>query len=185
DPAGGNSTTGTITTSGLYTAPSSAPPASISVSVSDASGKARSTPSQVKIFDPRNPTPGVVASTENPLVALYTIGTPQGSSVQVNFGTTPAYGLKTWSRPSSQNGGDLSIFVAGMRASTTYHMQAVVNLPDGTQFTDSDKTFTTGALPAEILPNIAVEQTPGSTPGSGVELLDLLQFDTTDLLTSV
>ena len=58
------------------------------------------------------------------------------------------YGLTTWTQPTGQFGGAVNLYVAGMKQSTVYHMRGVVEFADGTQFTDTDQTFTTGALPA-------------------------------------
>ena len=79
----------------------------------------------------------------------------------------------------------MSILVAGMRSSTLYHMQAIVTFSDGTSFTDSDQIFTTGSLPpASVLPTIVTTTTGGSTPQSGVELLDLLSTTNTNMITT-
>lgn len=135
----------------------------------------------VSIYDPNHPSTGVVASTQNPLVAYYSIAIPMGASMQVRFGTGTNYGLTT-SNASSQTGGTQTIYVAGMLASTTYHMQAVVNLAGGGQVTDTDHTFTTGAIPAGITPNIVTQLTGAGTPSSGIELLSLTQGTNQDLL---
>ena len=64
-----------------------------------------------------------------------------------------------------------------MKQSTVYHMRGVVQFADGTQFTDTDQTFTTGAVPPTVLPpNLTVTTTPGMTPQSGVELLDMVRL---------
>ena len=47
----------------------------------------------------------------------------------------------------AQFGGAVSLYVAGMKQSTCYHMRGVVQFADGTQFNDADQTFTTGAFP--------------------------------------
>jgi hypothetical protein len=60
-------------------------------------------------------------------------------------------------------------------ASTTYHLQAIVLLPDGTQALDRDQTFTTGALPASLVPDITVQQPGGTAVAPGIELLDLYE----------
>ena len=39
----------------------------------------------------------------------------------------------------------MSLFVAGMKGNTLYHMRGVVQFADGTQYMDADLTFTTGA----------------------------------------
>ncbi|HXJ05098.1 MAG TPA: aryl-sulfate sulfotransferase, partial [Candidatus Acidoferrum sp.] len=83
-------------------------------------------------------------------------------------------GLTTWTQPTPAFGGPLSLYVAGMKQSTPYHMRGVLQFADGTSFNDSDQTFTTGALQPAQLPNITTTTTPGMTPQPGVELLDLL-----------
>ena len=114
---------------------------------------------------------GTVTATDNPQVALYTITPPYAGTVTVNFGPTTSYGKQTWSAPTPSGGGPVSIFVAGMLASTTYHMQAVVNGSNGATSTDVDHTFTTGAIPANMQLNGTTATTPGMTPQPGLELL--------------
>lgn len=131
-----------------------------------------------------------VNATQNPLVAQYEVvptaarPAPQG---WVEFGPTTGYGRQTsWVSPA-QGGSALSILVAGMKASSTYHMRAHVVWPDGTDWVDQDHTFTTGALPASLTPpTISVAQpTPGLSPAPGVELLCLNQPSGTNLLQSI
>ena len=165
---GGSPTTGTITTDGVYTAPNIPTSQQIQIDVRDQTAQAT-----VSIFDPSHPNPGSVAATQNPLVASYTIPIPLGASVQVQFGTDTTYGLTTSIVPSPTAGGTATVLVAGMLASTSYHMQAVVNVGDGSQYTDADHTFMTGAIPAGILPNISTQLTGVGTPSPGVELLSL------------
>ena len=92
----------------------------------------------------------------------------------MNFGTDTKYGLNTWAQNSGAAGGPVSLFVAGMRASTTYHMQAAVTFANGITVTDTDHTFTTGALPAGMALNATTTTTPGMTPQPGVEVLNPL-----------
>lgn len=165
---GGSPTTGTIMTDGVYTAPNIPTSQQIQIDVRDQTAQAT-----VSIFDPSHPNPGSVAATQNPLVASYTIPIPLGASVQVQFGTDTTYGLTTSIVPSPTAGGTATVLVAGMLASTSYHMQAVVNVGDGSQYTDADHTFMTGAIPAGILPNISTQLTGVGTPSPGVELLSL------------
>src|SRR6201996_2590913 len=112
---------------------------------------------------------GTVAATNNPQVALYTMTLPFPGSVTVSFGTDTTYGRQTWTRSTNVAGGTVSIFVAGMLANTTYHMQASVQLQNGITATDVDHTFTTGA--PLLTPNLSVTTTPGMTPQPGVEEL--------------
>jgi hypothetical protein len=110
---------------------------------------------------------GVVTATNNPQVALYTMTLPYPGSITVNFGPDTTYGRQTWSQSTDTAGGTVSILVAGMLASTTYHMQAAVQLQNGVMATDVDHTFATGV--PMVTPNIAVTTTAGMTPQSGVE----------------
>ena len=116
---------------------------------------------------------GQVSATDNPQVALYTMTLPFPGSVTVNFGTDTSYGLKTWSQ-STATAGQVSIFVAGMKGSTTYHMQAAVTFANGITATDTDHTFTTGAVPANMQLPVTTTTTAGMTPQPGLELLNPL-----------
>jgi arylsulfate sulfotransferase len=179
--AGGSTTLGTVSSSGLYMAPTKLPSVSVVVSV-EGSG-AQSEPLLIQFFNPSKFTPGVVTSTDNPLVALYSFTAPEGANVQIQFGQSTGYGLNTWAQPAPVGGGNVSVLVAGMRASAMYHMQALVHLANGTQVADSDHTFTTGALPAPVS-QITV-QTTGLTPAPGVELLCLAPIDLKGELTAL
>jgi hypothetical protein len=173
---GGSAATGTITTSGFYTAPSAPTSQPIQIGI-----RSQTASSAVSIYDPNHPTPGTVAATQNPLVAAYTIPIPMGASVQVQFGTDTTYGLTT-SSVTSANGDTETIYVAGMRASTPYHMQALIDMAGGAQVVDTDHTFATGAIPAGRLPTITAQLTGAGTPSAGIELLSLIQTDTQDLI---
>ncbi|MGC1106736.1 MAG: aryl-sulfate sulfotransferase [Candidatus Acidiferrales bacterium] len=173
-----------ISSTGLYTAPTNPTVESATVTAEIPADHVPSTPGFVQVFNPSKFAPGTVNSTSNPLVASYSIQAPEGASVQIQFGQSSNYGLKTWAQPAPDGGGTVSIFVAGMRASTTYHMQALIHLSDGTQVSDSDHKFTTGTLPAPIS-NITVQQTAGTAPAPGVELLCLDPTDGKGELTAV
>ena len=115
---------------------------------------------------------GQVTPTDNPQVALYTMTLPFPGSMTVNFGTDTKYGLKTWTRSTDTAGGAASIFVAGMQAATTYHMQAAVQFSNGISAHDADHTFTTRAVPANMQLNVSTTTAPGMTPQPGLELLN-------------
>jgi arylsulfate sulfotransferase len=117
---------------------------------------------------------GTVTATNNPQVASYAITSPRDANVTIEFGPDTTYGLKTWARPTATGGGPVSIYVAGMRAFTTYHMRATVDFPNGTQYLDADHTFTTGGLPAARLPQVTVTNYNGQTPAPGVDVLSLI-----------
>jgi arylsulfate sulfotransferase len=125
---------------------------------------------------------GAVSPTANPQVAAYTITPPFDATVSVNFGPDTKYGLKTSTVSAPAGGGTVTIYVAGMRASSTYHMQAAVNFSNGIKITDKDQTFKTGAVPAGFPTNITATTASGMTPQPGVELFDTLsQVFATDL----
>ncbi len=183
--AGGAASSGTVSSSGLYTAPTASVPTQVQVQASDLVQGGSSAPVTVSFFDPSHFQPGTVAASSNPLVAVYNLTAPLGTSVEIQFGTTTNYGLTTWSQPAPEAGGPIVILVAGMRASSTYHMQAIIHLPNGNTVLDADHVFTTGAIPAALLPNIIIQQGNGMTPASGVELLDLFEETSQTTLTAV
>ena len=165
---GGSAAVGTITPFGVYTAPPGSSPMLVNVQATYPSTNTSVSASAVII------PPGTVSTTHNPLVASYSFNVPEASQVFVQFGPDTNYGLQTSSQTTPSGGGQVNIFVAGMRASSTYHMRAVAQLPDGTQFTDSDQMFTTGAVPASLVPSVTATTTPGMVPNSGIEMLDLV-----------
>ncbi len=177
--AGGSPSSGTITPGGLYTAPSAIPGQPITIGIQGEPSSAA-----VTLFNPASPTPGSVAATQNPLVASYSITVPAATSVQVQFGLDTSYGLTT-SVAQTATGGEVTILVAGMRAGTTYHMQASVDLISGSQLLDTDHTFTTGSIPSERLPNITAQRFEVGAPSPGVELFSLIPYSAGNLLSTV
>ncbi len=165
--AGGNATTGVISPGGVYTPASFSTPTVVTIRAVSTTNTALSASATVYVL-----ISGGVTATGNPLVAQYSILTFPGSTVTVQFGPDVSYGLKTSAVPASA-GAPTTILVAGMKASSTYHVQGLVQLPDGTQFTDADTAFTTGALSAAQIPAITATTAAGATPASGVELLAL------------
>jgi arylsulfate sulfotransferase len=125
---------------------------------------------------------GQVTTTNNPQVALYTMTLPFPGSVTVNFGTDTTYGLKTWAQSTATAGGQVSIFVAGMKATTTYHMQAAVAFTNGINANDADHTFTTKAVPANMVLPVTTTTTAGMTPQPGLEMLNPLNGSPTGVI---
>jgi arylsulfate sulfotransferase len=169
--AGGNSTVGTISSTGSYTAPSTATALTAHISAK-ISAQPSVTPTPATAFVTL---PGSVSANSNVLVASYIINVPAGASVKVNFGPTTSYGFNTWTVPAPANGGNVTVLVGGMKQQTLYHLQGVVSLSGGFTYTDSDRTFTTGALPSDLLAserNLTAKTTAGLTPQPGIELLD-------------
>src|SRR5579883_1168107 len=164
--AGGNSTTGTIDASGNYTAPQGT---GVAVTITATSTKDTTKSGNASA---KGVAPGTYAATNNAQVVQYTVTTPADAKVSVEFGLDTNYGTPTWQQATPAGGGAVSLFVAGMKANTTYHMRGVVAFNDGSIFKDADHTFAVPSLPAGVLPTITT--TTAGTRQSGVEVLDLL-----------
>jgi arylsulfate sulfotransferase len=163
--AGGNSTVGTVSSTGLYMAPTGTAGQTVTVSALDVGSPGVMASAQVSVVGA-----GTVAATANGQVASYTINLPSAGTVYVNFGAGATYGRNTWTVSSPANGGPTTVLVAGMEANTTFHMQAVVTLAGGTMITDADHTFSAGqSLPTSVLPTVNI--TAPGIPQPGVELL--------------
>jgi arylsulfate sulfotransferase len=165
--SGSNGAPGTIDASGTYTAPSGSQSLIATVTATSTTDPTKSSSASVNVV-----APGQLTSTNNVQVAQYTVSPPASATVSVQFGLDTSYGLTTWTQPTPASGGSVSLFVAGMKASSLYHMRGVLQFADGTQFLEADQTFTTGTPPANQVPYATVTTTPGMTPQSGVELLD-------------
>ena len=81
--------------------------------------------------------PGQVTSTANVQVASYTVSPAAPGNVSVQFGTDMNYGLTTWTQPVPTGGGAVSLFVAGMKGNTLYHMRGMVQFADGGELRES------------------------------------------------
>jgi hypothetical protein len=116
-----------------------------------------------------------IASTQNPLVARYYIASPCDGQAMVEFGPDTSYGRSTSWQPVPGGHRTVNFLVAGMRASTTYHMRATLQCFGGTS-SGEDQTFTTGALPSTPFPTVTVSRpNPAVTPAEspGIELLNI------------
>jgi arylsulfate sulfotransferase len=167
--AGGNSTVGAIDSNGNFTAP-----AVVQNSTATVTAAVKDNPADLASATVSIVAPGTVASTNNPQVALYTITPPADANVSIEFGPGANYSLTTWTQPTPSGGGPISIYVAGMRANTLYHMRAVIEFSGSSTVEDSDHTFTTSSLPAAELPTVTASSIGGMAPQPGVELLDLV-----------
>jgi arylsulfate sulfotransferase len=164
-------TAGSIDSTGNYTAPSGTQSMRVTVTATSQSDSTAFAVATINVV-----VPGQVTATANPQVASYSISPAQSGKVSVQFGADTNYGLTTWTQPIPGGGGPVNLFVAGMRANTQYHLRGVVQFVDGSTYMDPDMTFTTQATPAAQLPVVTTTTTPGITPQSGVELLDLINF---------
>jgi hypothetical protein len=159
---------GTIDSSGNYTAPSVAAPTGVSIRATSLHSPAVFATGAVTVYPS-----GQVTATINPQVALYSLALPAGTNAFIQFSTDTSYNLKTWTQAAPANG-VLSFFVAGMLASTEYHMQAVLPGTNGAIATDVDHTFTTQAATPAAIPAVTATTYPGMTPQPGIEILNLL-----------
>jgi arylsulfate sulfotransferase len=159
---------GSIDSTGLYKAPAAALPSPVTIEAQSVATPSKSATAAVWVL-----APGTVSTTDNPMVADYSITTPGNANVKIEFGPDTSYGLDTWTRHAPSGGGSVNILVAGMRAFSSYHLRAIVDLPNGAQFLDADHTFQTQGPSANLIPQIAVTNPNGLTPGGGVEMLGL------------
>ena len=165
--AGGTAATGTIDSSGNYTAPTAATPRNVWISATE--------PGNPTLFSAAVPAyvvvPGTVAASNNTQVAAYTINAPQGGEMSINFGPTTAYGRSTWQQPTPTLGGATRMLVAGMTAAATWHMSATVNFGNGIVYQDPDQTFaTTLYFNPYSVPTVTLGE--GMTPQPGFEMVN-------------
>lgn len=165
-----SSNEGSIDSAGLYKAPSAGLPGPVTVEAEDVAYPSITATATVWVI-----APGTVSTTNNPMVARYTITPPYGANVKVEFGPDTSYGLDTSTQTPPSEGAPVNILVAGMMANRTYHMRADIALPGGAQFVDADHTFQTqGPSPTQIPPMTVTTPNSNLTPSPGVELLDLV-----------
>jgi arylsulfate sulfotransferase len=117
---------------------------------------------------------GGPSNTANPLVAQYSIASACAGQAMVEFGPDTSYGRNTAWYPVPGSYKRTTVLVAGMRASTTYHMRSQLQCV-GNTLTSADSTFTTGALLASpTFPSAQVRRSnPSLSPleNPGVELI--------------
>ena len=145
---------GTITSTGAstanYVAPGAGPSFYATVTATSKTDTTKSASATINVVAPGT----FLQAPLNVQVAQYSVALPSPASASVQFGLTTSYGLSTWTQPSPANlATPFTLYVAGMKQSTPYHMQGLIQFTDGTSFSDADFTFTTGALPAGTVPN--------------------------------
>src|ERR1700730_3695791 len=96
-----------------------------------------------------------LSSTKNPLVAKYSVSSQNGGKARVEFGNDTSYERQTAWYSVPPVGLSVAILVAGMKASTIYHMRAEV-LSGMTSWFDKDRVFATGPLPSTKFPTLVV-----------------------------
>lgn len=173
--AGGNASLGTIDASGNYTAPASlAQSANFRITAALASSPG----SNYAIAVASVINYGAIYPTSNPQVDTYSIYLPAPGKVSVDFGLTSSFGLRTWQVATpTPYGGQVDVYVAGLRAQKLYHMQGQITLDNGATFTDVDHDTFSSGLPLEAsLPPVtsAVTVKSSGTPQPGIELWNTL-----------
>jgi arylsulfate sulfotransferase len=119
-----------------------------------------------------------VAGTQNPLVAQYSVATDCPGQAMVEFGPDASYGRTTAWNPIPGGYVRTSILVAGMRASTTYHMRSQIQCASGATENSADVTFATGALPSLTLPALTVTRpnpSSSSPENPGIEMITVTE----------
>ncbi len=158
----GNASVGTIDSRGNYTAPKVSLGANFVISAALAGSPQQNYATAVVAVIG----PGQLTPTPNPQVVAYSIYLPAPGNVLVQFGPN---NLETSSQPTpSDFGGMVHVYVAGMYGHTAYRMHAVVQLANGTTFSDSDHVFKTGGPFRSSL----VQATSSGKPQPGIELFD-------------
>jgi arylsulfate sulfotransferase len=163
---------GSIDSNGNYTGPGGTSSFYVTVTATSKTDPTKSASATVNVV-----APGLLTPTNNVQVAQYAVVPPSSANVSVQFGLDASYGLTTWTQPNPTLGSAVSLYVAGMKQSTPYHMRGVIAFADGSSFNDADQTFTTGAVPVNLLPTLTTTTTAGLTPQPGIELLDLVTIN--------
>ncbi len=125
------------------------------------------------------PTATSIASTSNPLVAQYSLTSACIGTAMVEFGLDTNYGRSTawYPTPGARvAAGTVNILVAGMKASTLYHMRSQFKC-FGNTYTSADQTFKTGALPSTPFPALQVSRPNpqlSAQENDGIEEINML-----------
>lgn len=117
-----------------------------------------------------------VMNTQNPLVAHFNVASSCAGQAMVEFGPDTSYGRSTSWYPVAGHYRRISILVAGMKASTTYHMRAQVQC-GGNTTPSADLTFATGPLPSTPFPNVQIirpNPALASSENPGIESVNLI-----------
>ena len=101
---------GTVDVNGNFVAPAGPQSMTVTVTATSKDDTTKSASATVNVV-----APGQVTSTANVQVASYTISPAAPGNVSVQFGPDTNYGLTTWTQPTGQFGGAVSLYVAGMK----------------------------------------------------------------------
>lgn len=170
DASGSGGSAGSIDSAGKYTAPATVSQGEnllVTAALADSPEQDNATAVVTVIQPGQFKCP---EATGNPQVAQYGVYLPSPGKASVEFGPTTDYGLHTWQVGSPANGGQVQLWVAGMRGQTQYHMRGEVQLANGATFTDADQTCTTGKPPVSSPVTVAA----AGTPQPGIEFWNTL-----------
>lgn len=122
---------------------------------------------------------GSITKTANPLVAQYTVTSGCVGQAMVEFGPDTSYGRSTNWVPLPGRYQSTDILVAGMRASSAYHMRSDVQCSGSSEtMMSADTVFTTGPLPQSVtFPPMTVSRpspSSSSPENPGIELVDII-----------
>ncbi len=138
-----------VASTGNYTGPGGVPSFYATVIATSKTDPTKSASATINVV-----APGTFTATNNLQVAQYSVGSSFSRHRQRPV--WPRHHLRPFhlvpSPPPVLGAPPLSLYVAGMKQSTPYHMHGLIQFADGTSFSDSDNTFTTGALPAGTVP---------------------------------
>ncbi len=163
----GNSEVGRIDSGGNYSAPAQTTAMTVTVTAVTQSHR------PIAAFAALHVVPaGLVAATQHPQVASYTMSLSGLAEAFVEFGADTSYGLKTSSQTATAQAGSVRFLVAGMRSFAQYHMRLVALFSDGARFVDRDQVFTTGGLQGLDLPNVTAQTIPGMKAQPGIEIIN-------------
>jgi len=145
---GGSSSLGTVSSAGLYTAPTVVPTTPVTVTAKSYYDPTSSANAPVSVFAPST---AQFSGLTSSLIMMkgagvsWTTATPMTSQVQ--YGTTAAYGSSTSLDSTSATGHSMTLL--GLSPNTVYHYRAKGQDASGSTYYSDDATFTTALWSAD------------------------------------
>ena len=161
---------GTVDVNGNFVAPAGPQSMTVTVTATSKDDTTKSASATVNVV-----APGQVTGTANVQVASYTISPAAPGNVSVQFGPDMNYGLPPGRNQLAQFGGAVNLYVAGMKQSTCLpHARRSAIRRRHTIYRHRPDLHNRGGSPHAAAADLTVTTTPGMTPQSGVELLDMV-----------